>query len=246
MSKRFENKIIMVTGASDGIGQQVAIALGNEGASVIALGRSEEALGDTQHSIEETGGRCLCVPFDLMNFDDYGKLFLALKDQVPHLDGLVHCAGSLDRCAPMQFVKPEKFREALDIHLTAPNLLTQIMLPLIKRAEAASIIFTTCDMVEDDQKNWHGYGLAKRALAYAAAMWQGENPDQPYRFNTLNPGRVRTDLFKRAYAGLLPSEVPEPASVTPAYLMLLSDDSKELRGQTLAAADLMANAQVTH
>lgn len=239
MAKRFENKIIMITGASSGLGRAVAQQLGAEGASVIALGRNEEALTVTQQRIEETGGRCLCIPFDLTDFDNYGKLFLALKDQIPHLDGLVHCGGSLDRCAPMQHVKPEAFREALDIHLTAPNLLTRIMFPLLKRAEAASVIFTTCDMVTEDQPNWHGYGLAKRALGYAAAMWQAEHPSKPMRFNTINPGRMRTPSFERAYPGLPVASVPVAADIAPAFLQILSDDAKDIRGQLLQAADLL-------
>jgi len=239
MTKRFENKIIMVTGASSGLGRAVAQQLGAEGASVIALGRNEEALARTQERVEEAGGRCLCIPFDLTDFDNYGKLFLALKDQIPHLDGLVHCGGSLDRCAPMQHVKSDAFRSALDVHLTAPNLLTQIMFPLLKRAEAASVIFTTCDMVEKDQPNWHGYGLAKRALGYAAAMWQAEHPSKPMRFNTINPGRMRTPSFERAYPGLPVTSVPVAADIAPAFLQILSDDAKEIRGQLLQASDLL-------
>lgn len=239
MANSFENKIIMITGASNGIGQQLAVALGTAGASVIALGRKEDGLAATQERIEELGGSCLCIPFDLMKFNDYGKLFLALKNQVPHLDGLVHCAGYIGRCTPMQYVKTKDFRDMLDIHLTAPNMLTQIMLPLLKRAEAASIIFTSCDMINEDQANWHGYGLAKRALGYAAAMWQAEHADKPYRFNTLNPGRVRTELFMRAFGGTHPSEVPPASSVVPAYLYLLSDESRAVRGQTLQADDLL-------
>ncbi|MBL4775394.1 MAG: SDR family NAD(P)-dependent oxidoreductase [Mariprofundus sp.] len=238
MSKTFKDRIIMVTGASDGIGQQLAAALGEAGANVIALGRNEDGLQQTMQRIEEQGGRCLCVPFDLTDFDNYGKLFLSLKDQIPHLDGLVHCAADLDRCTPMQYIKTDTFRKMLDINLTAPNMLTQMMLPLLKRADAASVIFTTCDMVEEDQTNWHAYGMAKRALAYAAAMWQKEHAEQAYRFNTLNPGRVYTELFKRAFAGMHPSEVASVESVVPAYLYLLSDDSKALRGQTLQASDL--------
>ncbi len=235
----FKDRIIMVTGASDGIGQQVAAALGEAGASVIALGRKEEGLQQTLERVEELGGRCLCIPFDLLDFDNYGKLFLTLKDQIPHLDGLVHCAGSIDRCTPMQYVKTADFRKMLDVHLTAPNMLTQIMLPLLKRAPAASVVFTSCDMIEEDQANWHAYGLAKRALGYAASMWQMEHPEKPYRFNTLNPGRVRTALFKRTFGGEHPSMVPAPSSVTPAYLYLLSDASKDQRGQSLHAVDLM-------
>jgi NAD(P)-dependent dehydrogenase (short-subunit alcohol dehydrogenase family) len=173
-----------------------------------------------------------------MKFDDYGQLFLALKDQIPHMDGLVHCAGFIGRCAPMQYVNTEDFRKMLDIHLTAPNMLTRIMLPLLKHAEAASIIFTSCDMIKEDQANWHGYGLAKRSLGYAAAMWQTEHADKPYRFNTLNPGRVRTGLFMRAFGGTHPGEVPPASSVVPAYLYLLSGESRALRGQSMQASDL--------
>ncbi|MDT8376682.1 MAG: SDR family NAD(P)-dependent oxidoreductase [Mariprofundaceae bacterium] len=239
MTGRFENRIIMVTGASSGLGRAIAQQLGAEGASVIALGRAEEALEVTQGRIEEAGGRCLCIPFDLVDFDNYGKLFLALKDQVPHLDGLVHCAGGLKRCAPMQHVKPDVFRGALDIHLTAPNLLTRTMFPLLDRAESASVIFTTCDMVAEDQANWHGYGLAKRALGYAAAMWQAEHPSRPMRFNTINPGRMRTRSFERAYPGLNPATVPVAADIAPVFLQILSDDSRDIRGQLLNAADLL-------
>ncbi|OIO66866.1 MAG: short-chain dehydrogenase [Zetaproteobacteria bacterium CG_4_9_14_3_um_filter_49_83] len=230
-----DQRIIMVTGASSGLGQQVAIQAGAQGASIIALGRSEDGLEHTRERIEASGGRCLYVPFDLLKFEDYGKLFLALKDQIPHLDGLVHCAGSLDRCVPMQYIKVNDFRKMLDIHLTAPNMLTQSMLPLLRRAESASVIFTTCDMINEDQNNWHAYGFAKRAMNYVASMWQGEHPDKPYRFNTINPGRVRTELFRRAFAGLLATKIPLPAEVVPAYLHLLSDDSKDMRGQHLDA-----------
>jgi len=245
MSKSLQDKIILVTGASDGIGQAVAVAAAEQGANVIALGRNEEGLAATQERAEELGGRCLCIPFDLLKFDLYGKLFLALKDQIPHLDGLVHCAGSIKRCTPMQYVKTDDFRTMLDIHLTAPNMLTQIMLPLIRRGESCSVIFTTCDMIDEDQPNWHGYGLAKRALGYAASMWQMEHPDKPYRFNTLNPGRVRTELFKRAFGGTHPKEVPPASSVAPAYLYMLSDASKEMRGQIVHARDLIGQTTST-
>ena len=229
----------MVTGASSGLGRAIAQQLGAEGANVIALGRVTEALEVTQSRIEEAGGRCLCIPFDLTDFDNYGKLFLTLKDQIPHLDGLVHCAGSLKRCAPMQHVKPDTFRGALDIHLTAPNLLTQIMFPLLKRAASASVIFTTCDMISEDLANWHGYGLAKRALGYAAAMWQAEHPSKAMRFNTINPGRMRTRSFERAFPGLSPATVPVAAEIAPAFLEILSDAARDIRGQLLTAGDLL-------
>ncbi|MDQ6973035.1 MAG: SDR family NAD(P)-dependent oxidoreductase [Mariprofundaceae bacterium] len=239
MSESMKDKIIMVTGASSGLGRAACVALGGQKANLIALGRDEDALEQTRAMVEEAGGRCLCVPFDLMEFDDYGKLFLSLKDQVPHLDGLIHCAASLDRCTPLQYVKSDDFRRMLDMHLTAPNMLTQIMLPLLKRADTATVIFTSCDMMTEDLPNWHGYGLAKRALSYAAAMWHIEQPDLPCRFVTLNPGKMRTTLFKRAYGGMHPKEVATTEAAAAALLRLLGADSEAVNGKSLQLEDTL-------
>lgn len=235
-----DKSIIMVTGASSGLGHAICVSLGKMHANVVALGRDADELSVTQTLVEEAGGRCLCIPFDLLKFDAYGKLFLSLKDQIPHLDGLIHCAGSLDRCTPMQYVKVNDFRNMLDIHLTAPNMLTQMMLPLIKRAEAATVVFTSCDMLTEDIPNWHGYGLAKRALGYAAGMWHAEHPAEPFRFATLNPGKMRTDLFKRAYGGMHPKEVPAPEVAAEGFLKLLSAPSDAINGKSLQLEEALS------
>jgi len=238
MSKRFAGRIFMVTGASSGLGRAICAALGREGANVLALARNEDALADTQAAVESAGGRCLAIPFDLTRYAEFPHLFDALKQQVPHLDGLVHAAGELNRCAPMRFVEATRFRRMIDINLTAPNLLTQALFPLLTQAATASVIFTTCDMAEQAQPNWHGYGLAKAALVHAAAMWQLEHPDTSIRFNAVNPGRMRTELMRRAFPGLDPMDVPPPEKAVAAFLYLLSDAARDIRGRHLSAAEL--------
>jgi len=239
MNNRFEQHIIMVTGATTGLGRALCLALAREGANVIALARSEDGLADIQGHIEKAGGRCLCVPFDLSSFDAYDELLGGLSHHIPHLNGLVHAAGQLDRCAPMEHVKPEAFRQMLDIHLAAPNLLTRALFPLLERAKATSVIFTACDMSQKTQPNWHGYGIAKGALCHSVELWQMEHPKKAIRFNALNPGRMRTTSFMRAYPGLDPGTVPPPAETCEAFLYLLSDDAKDIRGQLLDAKDVL-------
>jgi len=239
MSEHEQQSIIMVTGASSGLGRELCIALARQGTNVVALGRDSEALAETQLAVEQESGRCLCIPFDLLEFDAYGKLFLALKDQIPHLDALIHCAGALNRCTPMQYVKADDFRSMLDIHLAAPNLLTQIMLPLLRRTHTSTVIFTSCDMMHDDLPNWHGYGMAKRALNYAAAMWKTEQPDTPYRFVTLNPGKMRTTLFKRAYGGMHPKEVPPAADAVEGFLRVLAAPNEAVNGRALSLSEAL-------
>jgi NAD(P)-dependent dehydrogenase (short-subunit alcohol dehydrogenase family) len=235
MPKPLHDRIYLVTGASSGLGREVAVRLGAGGANVVALARSEDRLAETRDLIEAAGGRCLCVPLDLLQFDEYDKLFEALKEHVPHLDGIAHIAGSLRFCTPMQYVDTKDFRQMLDLHLTAPNLLTRTLLPLLARAGKATVIFTTCDMIDRDIPNWHGYGLAKRALGYAAAMWQAEHPGPALRFFTVNPGDMRTSLFLRAYPGRPADDVPLPDVAAAAFVRLLAGEGDAERGRTLQA-----------
>lgn len=239
MSKPLENQIYMVTGASSGLGREVAIGLGGRGANIVALARNENRLAETRDLVEEAGGRCMCVPLDLLQFEEYGNLFNALKMHIPHLDGIAHIAGSLKFCTPMAYIESSDFRQMLDIHLTSPNLLTQAMLPLLKRAIKGTVIFTSCDMINRNIPNWHGYGMAKHALGYAAAMWQAEHPDTTLRFFVVNPGDMRTALFLRAYPGKPPEEVPPPSLAAESFIRLMSGEGDEKRGQVL---DVMADS----
>jgi len=240
MAKPLESRIYLITGASSGLGREVAVRLGAGGANVVALARNEDRLAETRDLVEAAGGRCLCVPLDLVRFDEYDKLFAALTEHIPHLDGIAHIAGSLKYCTPMRFAETKDFRQMLDLHLSAPNLLTRTLLPLLDRAGQASVIFTTCDMIERDIPNWHGYGLAKRALGLAAAMWQTEHPDTGLRFFTVNPGDMRTALFQRAYPGRVAEDVPLPSVAAEAFTRLLAGEGDEVRGQVVDAAAWLA------
>ncbi|MFQ5356340.1 MAG: SDR family NAD(P)-dependent oxidoreductase [Mariprofundaceae bacterium] len=238
MDKQSNKRIIAVSGASSGLGQALCVALGSEGVNIIALARDEAGLEQTQARVEEAGGRCLCLPFDLLDFDQYPAMYQALSEHIPHLDGLVHAAADLKRCAPMQHVKPAEFRRMLDINLAAPNLLTQTLFPFLLRASSSSVIFTACDMAEDAQANWHGYGMAKAGLVHSAALWQLEHPSRDIRFNCLNPGRMRTRILKRAYPGLDENTIPKAETACAAFLYLLSDKSGDIRGKYLNASEL--------
>jgi NAD(P)-dependent dehydrogenase (short-subunit alcohol dehydrogenase family) len=95
-------------------------------------------------------------------------------------------------------------------------------------------------MIEKDIPNWHGYGMAKRALGYAAATWQAEHPDTGLRFFTVNPGDMRTALFQRAYPGIPAEDVPLPAVAAEAFARLLAGEGDASGGRCLDARDWLA------
>jgi len=222
----FKDRIIMVTGASSGLGKALCLELAKTGCNIVALARHDAGLVKLQRTIENHGGRCLAIPFDLTKFDEYTALFDALKTQIPHLDGIVHAAGDLNRCTPMQYVSHKDFRKMLDIHLTAPNMLTQSLLPLLEQAKAAKNIFVSCDMAQQAAPNWHAYGMSKASLEHAAQIWRLEHPKKAMSFHVVNPGRMRTELMRRAYPGLDPTTIPLPTEAITPFLHILSGDNE--------------------
>ena len=94
---------------------------------------------------------------------------------------------------------------------------------------------TILNISQKAQPNWHGYGIAKSALRHSAELWQMEHPKKAIRFNALNPGRMRTTAFMRAYPGLDPASIPSPTEACEPFLYLLSDAARNIRGQLLDA-----------
>ena len=101
------------------------------------------------------------------------------------------------------------------------------------------MVFTSCEMLDNDLPNWHAYGLAKRALGYAAAMWHAEHADKAYRFVTIDPGRMRTALFRRAFMGMDPMEVPGPEQAAEGFLRMLTANADAVNGKSLKLEDAL-------
>jgi NAD(P)-dependent dehydrogenase (short-subunit alcohol dehydrogenase family) len=233
------NRIILVTGAGDGLGRAAALAFARHGATVILLGRTQKKLEAVYDTIEREGlATPLLMPADLAQarLSDFAQIAQAIEQQFGRLDGLLHSAALLGNLTPLNLYDLEVWMQVMQVNLNAPYLLTRACLPVLEKADDASVVFTTSDVARAGRAYWGAYAAAGAALENLTRVWSDELTGHTrVRMNTLDPGAVRTALRARAYPGEDPATLPGPESRMTTYLYLMGPDSRDIIGQALTA-----------
>jgi NAD(P)-dependent dehydrogenase (short-subunit alcohol dehydrogenase family) len=230
-------RIILVTGASDGIGQAVAVALGQQGATVALLGRAQRKLARTYDRIVEAGGpKPAILPFNLETAaaPEYEALSEALEREFGRLDGLAHVAGILGDLSPIEQYDVPTWCKVLHVNLTSAFIVTRTLLPLLKRSVDASIVFTSSTIARGGRAYWGPYAASKfgtEGLMQVLAHEMGGTTQ--VRVNSVNPGPTRTAMRRQAYPAEDPARLAEPAAVVAPYLYLLGPASAGVNGQAI-------------
>jgi NAD(P)-dependent dehydrogenase (short-subunit alcohol dehydrogenase family) len=227
-----KGRVILVTGAGDGIGRAVAKAYAAHGATVILLGRTTTKLERVYDEIEDAGyAQPAIFPMNLENaiakeYDDLGD---TIKNEFGRLDGLLNNAARVGGLTPIQHYDINLWAQIVKINLSAPFLLSQICIPLLEQAEDPAIIFSTDDCT---RAYWGAYGVAKHGqLGLLKILADELDHDRPIRVNGIDTGPVKTNLRAQNYPGEDPATLPTPVDVVPPYLYFMGGDSKGVNGQ---------------
>jgi len=230
-------RVILITGSSDGLGRALAVACAALGATVVLHGRRVHKLEEVYDAIVNAGGpRPAIAPLDFEKAgpDEYGALVDALASQFGRLDGLVHNAGMLGDRSPVEHHDVAKWLRTMHVNTNAPFILTKHCLPLLKKSQDASIIFTSSGVVDRARAYWGGYLVSKWAIEGLCMMLADELDSEPsIRVNSVNPGRMRTTMRMQAYPAEDRSALPEPSAVTAPFLYLLGGDSRGVTGRRI-------------
>ncbi len=230
-----DGRVILVTGAGDGIGQAVALALARQGATVALLGRTPRKLERTYDRIVKAGGpKPALLPFNLETAGaaEYDALQSALDKEFGRLDGIAHIAGILGNMSPIDHYDVPTWCRVLHVNLTAPFILTQTLLPLLRRADDAAVVFTSSSVGRRGRAYWGAYAVSKFGLEGLMQVLASECAETTrIRANSLNPGAVRTSMRLQAYPAEDRSRLPEPEAVTGPFLYLLGPASRGISGQ---------------
>jgi len=231
-----KGRIILITGAGAGIGRAVAESCAQHGATVLLLGRNGRQLSEVHAQITgQHGADCAAiVEFDLENAlaNDYDALFAAIEARYRRLDGLLHNAGLLGQLAPIEHYDVPTWCRVLQVNLTAAFVLTQILLPLLKRSEDASILFTSSGVGRIGRAYWGAYAVSKFGLEGLTEVLSDELCGLTrIRVNSLNPGATRTNMRRQAYPAEDVGSLPAPESITRAHIALLGPASRGISGQ---------------
>ncbi len=229
-------RVILVTGAAEGIGYAVAAACAEHGATVVLSDKEPEALEPLYDLIDAAGDpEPAILPLDLEPVSE--QAFLAAAEIVGRefgrLDGLAHCAAFTPFLSRIDDYDLSEWERVLRINLTAPFLLTQSCLPLLRASPDASVIFTSDRVGRRGMAYWGAFCAAKFALEGLMQTLAEETRDSSaIRVNSIDPGIVRTGLRARLYPGEDPADLPPPESATPRYLYLLGPESKGVSGES--------------
>jgi NAD(P)-dependent dehydrogenase (short-subunit alcohol dehydrogenase family) len=231
----FAGRVILVTGATAGIGRAVARDLVRSGATVILHGRSEQALEALYQELVPLGPEPAVAQLDLERAQgpQYESLTSEIEARYGRLDGILHNAAMLGDRSPIEHYDIGLWQRVLLVNLTAPFVLTRCLLPLLRKSEDASVLFTTSGVGQRGRAYWGAYAVSKAGLEGLAEVLADELENTQIRVNLINPGGTRTRMRKRAYPAENPESLPSPESITPAFLYLLGAASRAVRGQRI-------------
>ncbi len=229
------DKVVLITGAGGGLGRALALQAARAGAQVILSGRQKLKLERVYDEIEAAGGPTPALaPLDLTTATavQYDQLAEVIDGEFGRLDGLVHAAALLGDRTPIDQYDVPTWCKVLHVNLTAPFILTQVLLPALRKSTAASVIFVSSSVARKAKAYWGAYAISKAGLEALSAMLAVEVDNQPnLRINTVNPGAIRTAMRAAAYPAEKPESVRTPDSVTGTFLYLLGRESHSESGR---------------
>jgi len=234
-----DGRIILVTGAGDGIGRAAALAFAGHGATVILLGRTIAKLETVYDEIEAAGGpqpAIFPLNFEGATLKDYHDMAETLDKEFGRLDGILHNAGLLGRITPFEQYNPELWDQVMQVNINGPIWMTQALLPLLKGSPDASVVFTSSSVGRRGRAYWGAYAVSKFATeGFVEVLADEVEHLGTLRVNSLNPGATRTAMRKAAYPGENEMALRTPEEIMPTYLWLMGPDSGSHNGEKFDA-----------
>jgi NAD(P)-dependent dehydrogenase (short-subunit alcohol dehydrogenase family) len=233
------DRIILITGASDGIGRALAIKAAELGAQIILHGRNADKLAAVYDEIDAIEGspRPSIAVVDLATATSEAYISLAdnLQQEFGRLDGLVHNASIIGDRFSIEQYDAAQWQRVMHINLTAAFALTQVCLPLLAKSEDASMIFTSSSVGRTGRAFWGAYAASKFATEGLSQVLADEHRHTNLRVNCINPGATRTKMRLSAFPGEDRDILKRPEEILATYLYLLGPDGRGVIGASLDA-----------
>lgn len=216
-------RVILIVGATGGLGSAAAVACARNGATPVLLGRNVRKLERVHEACVAAGGDALIYPLDLQGATphDYAELAQRIGEQLGRLDGVLLCAADFAALTPLELTEPAAFARSVHVNFTAPLLLARACLPLLKQAGDATLAFVVNEIESTSPAYWGAYAALQPALLAAVEQLRAESGGK-VRVAALRPGPMRTALRGRAYAEDVDSRLRDPADYAAACVELLA------------------------
>jgi NAD(P)-dependent dehydrogenase (short-subunit alcohol dehydrogenase family) len=233
------DRIILITGSSDGIGKALALHAASLGAQVILHGRSVTKLEKIYDKIEAMDGapRPSIAVMDLesANAESYTTLAQSIESEFGRLDGLVLNASILGERYSIEQYDAVLWQKVMHVNVTSVFAMTQVFLPLLQQSDDPSVIFTSSGVGRTGKAFWGAYAVSKFATEGLSQTLADEHRHGKLRANCINPGATRTNMRLAAYPAEDRDALKRPEEILAPYVYLLGPDSKGVTGESFDA-----------
>lgn len=240
-----KDHLIIVTGASSGIGRQCAVSCSHQGGKIVLMGRNQARLEETLELMSSRGDHT-AYSIDLTSFEQVEDCIKEIVKKSGKINGLINCAG-ISTTLPINMVKPDKLEEFFRTNVQSSVNLTRIVTKQSNFSETGgSIIFISSVMGEVGESGKSIYSITKGALIAGSRSLAIELAPRKIRINCISPGVVDTPMSKNAVysrneeslnkiKSLHPMGLGQPEDIANACVYLLSDASRWITGINLIA-----------
>ena len=209
-------KFALVTGASRGIGREMALCLAKAGAHILAVARTAGGLEELDDEIRAMGGAATLIPMDLVDGNAVEQLAGILEQRFDAIDILIGNAAILGELAPLPDIDPEIWQQVLDLNITVNWRLIRALDPLLRKSDGARIVFLTSSVGGQKARSyWGAYAVSKAGLEMLAKTYGEELRNTKARVSIIDPGAMRTHMRAQAMPGEDPETLPTPDALTP-------------------------------
>jgi NAD(P)-dependent dehydrogenase (short-subunit alcohol dehydrogenase family) len=230
-----QGKVVMITGASQGLGKALVLAFAHEGANLIINSRNADSLDPVAKEAEGPGGEVLAIPGDVSQSAHVEMLVEAAVEQFGQLDVLINNAGLLGPRVPIEEYPEDEWRKVLEANLTGPFLLAKAVIPHMP--ESGSIVNVTSGVSIEGRPRWGAYSVSKFGVEGLTQILAAELEERGIRVNSVDPGGMRTEMRASAYPDEDPTTKITPEENTAVFLYLASDESKDVTGERFKAQE---------
>jgi len=243
MNRRFEDKVVIVTGSSFGIGRAAAEAFASEGAHVVVCARGQEKLDEAATAIREAGGKVTALAIDLSDLDAVAALINETAKEHGRLDVLVNNAA-VTRHGPITTMSVDNWRKNFSVTADATFVGTREAMKIMIKQGNGAIVNVSSSCGSRAAMGVAGYSAAKAALTQFTSCAAMEAAAYNVRINTVVPGSVDTPANQAAAQGnqeiidTLEAAIPmrrsgRPEELAAAILFLASDEASFITGAEL-------------
>lgn len=230
-----KGKVVMITGASRGLGRALALACAEEGANLVINSRNADSLDPVAEEAESAGVEALAIPGDIARSTHVETLVDAAIERFGRIDVLINNAGILGPRVPIVEYPEDEWRKVLEANLTGPFLLTRALIPHMP--EGGSIVNVTSGVSIEGRPNWGAYSVSKFGLEGLTQILAAELEERRIRVNSVDPGGMRTEMRAAAYPEEEPTTRITPEENTAVFLYLASDESRNVTGERFKAQE---------